>query len=97
MDGPRQFHRGATVVLSALMGVIGVALIVQAVDGHGGAISGRMLLGILFVAAGIGRVWVQVRTARHGVDVGEATPAAPEDRHPVAQRNGRRPRGRRAR
>jgi hypothetical protein len=60
----RQAHRTGTFVLSLLMAIIGVALIVQAVGGHGSAISPRLLLGVLFVAAGVGRLYVEVRRGR---------------------------------
>jgi hypothetical protein len=63
MNG-RQAHRSGTLVLSLLMAVIGVALIVQAVDGHGGAFSPRLLLGALFIAAGAGRLYVERRRGR---------------------------------
>jgi hypothetical protein len=43
------------------MAAIGVALIVEAVDGHGSVISPRLLLGGLFIAAGAGRLWVEVK------------------------------------
>ena len=59
----RGVHRAGTVVLSLLMAVIGVALIVQALGGRGGAISPRLLLGVLFLAAGAGRLYV-VRRSR---------------------------------
>jgi hypothetical protein len=62
MNG-RQAHRMSTLVLSLLMGALGLALIVQAVSG-GGLLSPRLLLGILFVAAGAGRWYVEVRRAR---------------------------------
>ena len=57
----RQAHRSGTFVLSLLMAAIGVALIVQAVAGHGSAISPRLLLGVLFVAAGAGRLYVELK------------------------------------
>ncbi len=57
----RQAHRTGTFVLSLLMGVIGVALIVQAVSGHGSVVSPRLLLGVLFVAAGGGRLYLETR------------------------------------
>jgi hypothetical protein len=60
----RQAHRSGTMVLSLLMAVIGVALIVEAVDGHGSAISPRLLLGVLFVVAGAGRLYAQGRRGR---------------------------------
>jgi hypothetical protein len=63
MNG-RQAHRMGTLVLSLVMTVIGVALIVQAVTGHASSISPRLLLGVLFIAAGCGRWYVEVRRAR---------------------------------
>jgi hypothetical protein len=63
MNG-RQAHRMGTLVLSLAMAVIGLALIVQAVTGRAGPISPRLLLGVLFIAAGGGRWYVEVRRAR---------------------------------
>jgi hypothetical protein len=60
MNG-RQAHRMGTFLLSLLMAVIGLALIVQVLGGHGGVLSGRLLLGVLFTAAGVGRAYVEVR------------------------------------
>ena len=60
----RQAHRSGTFVLSLLMAAIGVALIVQAVAGQGSAISPRLLLGVLFVAAGAGRLYVELKRGR---------------------------------
>jgi hypothetical protein len=57
----RGAHRAGTFVLSLLMGAIGVALIVQAVSGHGSIVSPRLLLGVLFIAAGGGRLYLQTR------------------------------------
>jgi hypothetical protein len=57
----RRAHRTGTFVLCLLMAVIGVALIVQALAGHGGVISPRLLLGLLFIAAGIGRGYLEIR------------------------------------
>jgi predicted membrane channel-forming protein YqfA (hemolysin III family) len=61
---PRQAHRSATLMFSLVMVVIGVALIAQAVDGHGGIISPRLLLGVLFIAAGGGRVYLEGKRGR---------------------------------
>jgi hypothetical protein len=52
---------GATRVLSALMIVIGVAMIVRTVAAGGGAIALGLLLGVLFVAAGAGRLYAERR------------------------------------
>ncbi|MHB8532344.1 MAG: hypothetical protein ACYDC2_06460 [Solirubrobacteraceae bacterium] len=59
----RDVHRGGTFLFSLLMVAIGVGLVVQALAA-GGALSGRMLLGVLFLAAGIGRTYVEVRRSR---------------------------------
>jgi hypothetical protein len=54
-----------TFVLSLLMVAIGLALIVQVAAGDGGGVlSARLLLGVLFLAAGIGRGYVEVRRGR---------------------------------
>lgn len=53
-----------TFVLSLAMVGIGLALIVQAVSGHASAISPRLLLGVLFIAAGAGRTYVELRRGR---------------------------------
>jgi hypothetical protein len=60
----RQAHRAGTWVLSLLMAAIGVALIVQAVAGHGSVISPRLVLGVLFVAGGAGRLYLEIRRGR---------------------------------
>lgn len=59
----RQAHRVGTMVLSVLMTVIGAALAVQALSSNAG-LSGRLLLGVLFLAAGIGRLYVELRRGR---------------------------------
>ena len=60
----RQAHRAGTWVLSLLMAAIGVALIVQAVAGHGSVILPRLVLGVLFVAGGAGRLYLEIRRGR---------------------------------
>lgn len=51
----------ATQVLSALMVIIGLAMIVRTLAGGGGAVALGLLLGVLFVAAGAGRLWAERR------------------------------------
>jgi hypothetical protein len=63
MNG-RQAHRMGTFVLSLLMVAIGLALIVQTITGHASVISPRMVLGVLFCAAGCGRGYVEIRRGR---------------------------------
>jgi predicted membrane channel-forming protein YqfA (hemolysin III family) len=64
----RDAHRAATFVLSLLMAAIGVALIVQVADGHGSVASARLLLGVLFLAAGGGRIYLERKRARQRGD-----------------------------
>jgi hypothetical protein len=48
-------------VLPALMVVIGMALIVRTLSAGGGVLAVGLLLGLLFVAAGAGRLYVELR------------------------------------
>jgi len=52
---------GATQLLSALMVVIGLAMIVRTLAGGGGTVALGLVLGALFVAAGAGRLWAERR------------------------------------
>jgi hypothetical protein len=63
MNG-RQAHRTLTFVLSVVMVAIGLALIVQALAGHASSISPRLLLGVLFIAAGVARAYLEVKRGR---------------------------------
>jgi hypothetical protein len=60
----RQVHRTGTTVLSLAMVVIGIAIVAEAFGGDGGALSTRLLLGILFLAAGTGRLFIEMRRGR---------------------------------
>jgi hypothetical protein len=51
----------ATQVLSVLMVVIGLALIVRTLAGGGGPVALGLLLGLLFVGAGAGRLYAERR------------------------------------
>jgi hypothetical protein len=53
--------RNVSTVLSALMVVIGVTLIVRALAAGGGITAIGVILGVLFIAAGAGRLWVGMR------------------------------------
>jgi hypothetical protein len=50
-----------TQVLSTLMILIGVAMIVRTIAGGGGPVALGLLLGVLFVAAGAGRLYAERR------------------------------------
>ncbi len=65
MNG-RLVHRTVTLVLSATMVVVGLALLVQAIGGSGGSPVLRALLGLGFIAAGCGRTYVELRRSGSG-------------------------------
>ena len=50
-----------TLVLSGLMVVLGVAMVVRTLAGGGGPLAVGIVLGLLFVAAGLGRLWAERR------------------------------------
>jgi hypothetical protein len=64
VPGPRDVHRSSTRLLSGLMVLIGVALLVRAIAAGGGALAIGVVLGVLFVLAGAGRLYVAGRTKR---------------------------------
>ena len=59
----RDLHRGGTRVLSVLMVLIGVAIVGRTLAAGGGALAVGLILGVLFVLAGAGRLWVSSRGA----------------------------------
>jgi hypothetical protein len=50
-----------TLVLSGLMVVLGVAIVARTVAAGGGPVATGVVLGLLFVAAGAGRLWAERR------------------------------------
>jgi len=58
---PRGVHRGATRALSVVMLVIGVAILARTIAAGGGPTAVGLLVGVLFVAAGAGRLWIEAR------------------------------------
>ena len=58
MPTPRQVHRGATRALSTVMVLIGVALLVSTLARGGGPLAIGVLFGVLFVAAGLARLYL---------------------------------------
>lgn len=53
----RGLHRSATMALSAAMVVLGVAILAQTFAAGGGPLALGTILGVLFVAAGAGRLY----------------------------------------
>ncbi|WP_354697520.1 hypothetical protein DSM112329_03153 [Paraconexibacter sp. AEG42_29] len=58
----RNLHRSSTRLLSALMLVLGVAMIVSTLVRGGGALAIGLVMGVLFVGAGGGRLYVSLRS-----------------------------------
>jgi hypothetical protein len=56
---PRDVHHGATVVLSGVMILLGIAILVSTLARGGGPLALGVLLGLLFVLAGAGRLYVE--------------------------------------
>lgn len=61
---PRRARRAGTMALSALMAVLGVAIVVEGLIASIGPLSGRFLIGLLMVAGGLGRLYVETRRGR---------------------------------
>jgi hypothetical protein len=59
MSKQRRIHRQYTRVMSIAMIVIGVALIARTLAAGGGAAATGLVLGVLFVAAGSARLYLQ--------------------------------------
>jgi hypothetical protein len=57
MPDGRGVHRGATLVLSLAMVAIGIAMLVRTVGAGGGPLAVGTVVGVLFVAAGAGRLY----------------------------------------
>jgi hypothetical protein len=51
--------RAITILLSVAMIVIGVAMVLRSLDAGAGPLALGVILGVLFVAAGAGRLWLQ--------------------------------------
>ncbi len=64
MPDPRQVHTATTRVLSFAMVAIGVALVVRTLVAGGGGLALGIVLGVLFVAAGGARLYLQARQER---------------------------------
>lgn len=64
MPAPSDVHATTTRLMSALMVVIGFALLVRTLAAGGGPLSLGVLLGVLFVAAGAGRFLLLRRRGR---------------------------------
>ena len=57
--GPRgrDVHRASTLLLSAAMAAIGIAMLAVTLTNGGGPLALGVLMGVLFLVAGAGRLW----------------------------------------
>jgi hypothetical protein len=60
----RNLHASTTAIFSALMVLIGAGLVIRTLTLGGGLFSIGVIMGVLFVAAGLGRLWVAMRGAK---------------------------------
>ncbi len=60
----RTVHRSGTILFSVLMIAIGLALIGQTLGSGTSVLSARLLLGVLFLAAGIARLYLERKRSR---------------------------------
>jgi hypothetical protein len=55
-------HAAATLLLSALLVIIGVVMVVSTIARGGGPLASGVILGVLFTAAGALRLWATSRS-----------------------------------
>jgi hypothetical protein len=60
----RNAHRTATIVLSALAMAVGVALVAVSLASGVSALAARLVIGVLIVAAGAGRMYIELQRGR---------------------------------
>jgi multisubunit Na+/H+ antiporter MnhB subunit len=58
---PRSARRRITIVWSAVMVLLGIAIVVRTLASGGGALALGLIVGVLFVLAGAGRLWVSYK------------------------------------
>lgn len=61
MSKQQQIRRSYTRLMSVILIVLGIVLVIRTVSAGGGPAAAGVLLGILFVLAGAGRLYLQYR------------------------------------
>jgi hypothetical protein len=61
MPAPSQLRNASTRAMSAAFVVIGIALVVRTIAAGGGAAATGIIIGVLFVGAGAGRLYLTLR------------------------------------
>ncbi|HET7484393.1 MAG TPA: hypothetical protein VFJ64_03360 [Solirubrobacterales bacterium] len=62
MSSPERIYSGSVRVFSLVFVVLGLALLVSTFARGGGPLSVGALLGVAFLAVGLGRLWISART-----------------------------------
>jgi hypothetical protein len=62
MASPERIYRGSVRLLSLVFVALGLTLLVSTLVRGGGVLSVGVLLGIAFLAVGIGRLWIAAKT-----------------------------------
>jgi hypothetical protein len=62
MASPERIYSGSVRVFSLVFVVLGLALLVSTFARGGGPLSVGTLLGVSFLAVGVGRLWISART-----------------------------------
>jgi hypothetical protein len=62
MAPPERIYRGSIRLFSLVFVVLGLALLVSTFASGGGPLSVGTLLGLAFLAVGVGRLWISART-----------------------------------
>jgi hypothetical protein len=62
MVSPERIYSGSVRVFSLVFVVLGLALLVSTFARGGGPLSVGTLLGVAFLAVGVGRLWISART-----------------------------------
>lgn len=65
MEEKKLRRPGATLFLSIAMILVGIVMIIRTESHGGGPAATGLILGVLFIAAGIGRLYLQLRMMRN--------------------------------
>jgi hypothetical protein len=64
MSSPERIYRGSIRAFSFLFIALGLAILVTTLAAGGGPVSVGVLMGIVFLAVGAGRLWISARMGR---------------------------------
>jgi hypothetical protein len=62
MTSPERLYRGSVRAFSLIFVLLGLGILIATLVNGGGPLSTGVLLGVLFVAVGVGRFWISRAT-----------------------------------